>query len=107
MDMMKRACQNKQFAEIDHAIKTKVEPYLYNKGHGKYIPISKIVLLRNKDRPRHKQLPEIRALENPEDDFNIDDFCPEVTEEQYKSNPNLYRLVCWNLNVCIIKVYYY
>lgn len=24
VDMMKRACQNKQFAEIDHAIKTKV-----------------------------------------------------------------------------------
>lgn len=24
VDMMKRACQSKQFAEIDHAIKTKV-----------------------------------------------------------------------------------
>lgn len=24
VDMMKRACQNKQYAEIDHAIKTKV-----------------------------------------------------------------------------------
>lgn len=102
VDMMKRACQNKQFAEIDHAIKTKVEPYLYNKGNGKYIPVSKIVLLRNKDRARHKQLPEVRTLENPEDDFNIDDYCPVVTETQYKSKPDSYRLVCWNLNVGII-----
>lgn len=54
MDMMKRAAQSKQFAELDHAIRTKVEPYLYNKGKGKWIPIDKMVLLRNKERPRHK-----------------------------------------------------
>lgn len=54
VDMMKRAVQNKQYAEIDHAIKTKVEPFLYNKGKGRYCPISHIVLLRNKERPRHK-----------------------------------------------------
>lgn len=49
MDMMKRACQSKQFAELDHAIKTKVEPFLYNKGLGKWFPIPSIVLLRNRD----------------------------------------------------------
>lgn len=27
VDMMKRACQNKQYAEIDHAIKTKVHTF--------------------------------------------------------------------------------
>lgn len=54
MDMMKRASQTKQYAELDHAIRTKVEPFLYNKGRGKWIPISKLVLLRNKDRGRHK-----------------------------------------------------
>lgn len=54
MDMMKRAAQSKQFAELDHAIRTKVEPYLYNKGKGKWIPNEKMVLLRNKERPRHK-----------------------------------------------------
>ncbi|VVC93017.1 unnamed protein product [Leptidea sinapis] len=54
VDMMKRAVQNKQYAEIDHAIKTKVEPFLYNKGKGRFIPISHLVLLRNKERPRHK-----------------------------------------------------
>lgn len=99
VDMMKRACQTKQFAEIDHAIKTKVEPFLYNKGAGRYFPISKLVLLRNRDRPRTRQLPEIRALENPDDDFNIHDYCPEVSEAEYISNPTAYRFVCWDLNV--------
>ncbi|XP_030372059.1 transient receptor potential cation channel subfamily V member 5 [Scaptodrosophila lebanonensis] len=99
VDMMKRACQTKQFAEIDHAIKTKVEPFLYNKGAGRYFPISKLVLLRNRDRPRTKQLPEIRALENPDDDFNIHDYCPEVSEAEYISNPSAYRFVCWDLNM--------
>lgn len=54
VELMKQAAQTKQFAELDHAIKTKVEPFLYNKGAGKKIPIWKLVLLRNKDRPRHK-----------------------------------------------------
>ncbi|KAK0075745.1 hypothetical protein PV326_011314, partial [Microctonus aethiopoides] len=45
VDMMKRATQTKQFAELDHAMRTKVEPFLYNKGKGKWIPIDKLVLL--------------------------------------------------------------
>ncbi|XP_050093034.1 transient receptor potential cation channel subfamily V member 5 [Anopheles aquasalis] len=97
VDMMKRAIQNKQYAEIDHAIKTKVEPFLYNKGKGKYIPVSVLVLLRNRERPRHKQLPEIRAMENPEEDFDIDAVCPEVSEAEYYLNPSGYREVCWNI----------
>lgn len=56
VDMMKRATQTKQYAELDHALRTKVEPYLYNKGKGKWIPIEKLVLLRNKDRPKHKMV---------------------------------------------------
>jgi hypothetical protein len=56
VDMMKRAAQTKQYAELDHAIKTKVEPYLYNKGKGSLIPIARLVLLRNKERPRHKMV---------------------------------------------------
>lgn len=59
---MKRAVQNKQYAEIDHAIKTKVEPFLYNKGKGRYIPISHMVLLRNKERPRHKLVKKIHNI---------------------------------------------
>lgn len=105
VDMMKRAINNKQFAEIDHAIKTKasgkvaqgssrfnlhnfpqVEPFLYNKGRGRYIPIANLVKLRNCDRPRHKQLPDIRILENPEEDFDIDADCPDVSAEEPRTD---------------------
>jgi hypothetical protein len=56
-----------------------VEPFLYNKGRGRYYPIANLVKLRNCDRPRHKQLPDIRILENPEEDFDIDADCPDVS----------------------------
>lgn len=77
----------------------KVEPFLYNKGAGRYIPISKIVLIRNIDRARHKQLPEIRCLENPDEEFDIEQHLPVVTEIEYLTNPSAYREVCWDLKV--------
>ncbi|CAG4921815.1 unnamed protein product [Colias eurytheme] len=97
VDMMKRAVQNKQYAEIDHAIKTKVEPFLYNKGKGRYIPISHLVLLRNKERPRHKLLPPLRHMENPDEEFDIEKDWPVVTQEEYDANPTGYRELCWDL----------
>lgn len=99
VDMMKRAAANKQFAEIDHAIKTKVEPFLYNKGACRYVPKTAIVFNRNRERPRHKQLPEIRIIENLETEFNIDNFIPEISADEYMLNPELYREVCWDLKV--------
>ncbi|XP_046993972.1 transient receptor potential cation channel subfamily V member 5 [Schistocerca americana] len=93
VDMMKRAIQTKQYAELDHAIKTKVEPFLYNKGKGKLFPISHVVLLRNKERPRHKLLPPLRSLENP-DDFDIDDL---PIPDESKLDPSKCREVCWDL----------
>lgn len=65
VELMKQAAQTKQYAELDHAIKTKVEPFLYNKGNGSKIPIWKLVLLRNKDRPRHKLVKEQEQLYSP------------------------------------------
>ena len=56
VELMKRAAQTKQYAELDHAIKTKVEPFLYNKGQGKKMPVSQLVTMRNKERPRHKMV---------------------------------------------------
>lgn len=54
VDLMKKAVQTKNFTELDNAIKTQVEPMLYNKGEGRMIPIAKLVLLRNRDRSRAK-----------------------------------------------------
>ena len=62
VEMIKRALATKQYAELDHAIKTKVEPFLYNKGKGRLIPISQLVLLRNKERSRHKLVRMIDTL---------------------------------------------
>lgn len=116
VDMMKRAAQSKQYAEIDHAIKTKVchnilyntalisrnihfqvEPFLYNKGAGRYIPISQLVLFRNRERSKAKQLPGVRELENPDEDFDVDKNWPEVTDEEYWSNPSAYKKIIWNI----------
>ena len=74
-----------------------MEPFLYNKGQGRYFPITQLVLLRNTERPRSKQLPEIRALEDPEEEFNIEDNCPVVTESDYLINPSAYREVVWDI----------
>ncbi|XP_045489488.1 transient receptor potential cation channel subfamily V member 5 [Pieris rapae] len=97
VDMMKRAVQNKQYAEIDHAIKTKVEPFLYNRGRGRYIPIAHLVLLRNKERARHKLLPPLRGMENPDEEFDIEKDWPNVTQEEYDANPSGFRELCWDL----------
>ncbi|KAF2896771.1 hypothetical protein ILUMI_09404 [Ignelater luminosus] len=96
VELMKRAAQSKQYAEVDHAIKTKIEPLLYNKGKGRYVPISQLVLLRNKERAKHKWLPPLKAMENGEE-FEIDDEGPEITEEEYQKNPLLYRFTCWKI----------
>ncbi|XP_014253746.1 transient receptor potential cation channel subfamily V member 6 [Cimex lectularius] len=96
VELMKRAAQTKQYAELDHAIKTKVEPFLYNKGKGKLIPISQLVLMRNKERPRHKMLPPLKNLENP-DDYDIESYpAPEIKDED-KVDMSKYRDVCWDL----------
>ncbi|KOC68960.1 Transient receptor potential cation channel subfamily V member 6 [Habropoda laboriosa] len=97
VDMMKRATQTKQYAELDHALRTKVEPYLYNKGKGKWIPVEKLVLMRNKDRPRHKMLPPLRAMENPAD-YDIDKDMAEEEVDETKIDKTKYRLVCWSLS---------
>ncbi|XP_015521251.2 transient receptor potential cation channel subfamily V member 5 isoform X1 [Neodiprion pinetum] len=97
VDMMKRAAQTKQFAELDHAMRTKVEPFLYNKGRGKWIPISKLVLLRNKERPRHKMLPVLRAMENP-GEYDIDKDLGDEEIDEDKIDKSKYREVCWSLS---------
>ncbi|XP_043266847.1 transient receptor potential cation channel subfamily V member 5 [Venturia canescens] len=97
VDMMKRASQTKQYAELDHAMRTKVEPFLYNKGRGKWIPIDKLVLLRNKERPRHKMLPVLRAMEKP-DDYDITKEIGDQDVDETKIDKSKYRQVCWLLN---------
>ncbi|XP_066600536.1 transient receptor potential cation channel subfamily V member 5 isoform X2 [Prorops nasuta] len=97
VDMMKRATQTKQYAELDHALRTKVEPFLYNKGKGKWIPIDKLVMLRNKERPKHKLLAPLKAMDNPAD-YDIDKDMGDEDVDETKIDKSKHRLVCWTLS---------
>lgn len=55
------------------------------------------MLYRNKERSRQKQLPGVRELENPDDDFDVHKNWPDITEEEYQRNPSGYKLVVWNM----------
>lgn len=52
------------YFQIDEKIKEYVVPFLYNGGEGKMVPIQELVLTRNKDRPRHKLLPQNRETDS-------------------------------------------
>lgn len=52
----KRAMVKKDYKELDEAIKSKITPYLYNGGKGKMVPIAQLTMLRNRDRPKSKQV---------------------------------------------------
>lgn len=63
--------------------------------------------MRNRERPKHKQLPEIRALENPDEEYDVDQHCPDVSESEYLANPSAYRHCCWNVKVILHILYTY
>ena len=48
-------------AELDEAIRSKILPYLYNGGEGKWIHCAHLACLRNRDRPKSKQFDEIKV----------------------------------------------
>ena len=50
--------------ELDEAIRSKVRPYLYNNGEGRWIHCAHLACLRNRDRPGSKQFPEIQVSTN-------------------------------------------
>ena len=55
----KRAMVKKDYKELDEAIKAKIPPFLYNQGEGKMVPIAQLACLRNRDRPKSKQVTHI------------------------------------------------
>ena len=52
----KRAMVKKDFKELDEAIRGKIQPFLYNQGEGKKVPIAQLACLRNRDRPKSRQV---------------------------------------------------
>ena len=59
MELGKRAMLTNNTMELDEAIRSKIKPYLYNGGEGKWIHCAHLACLRNRDRPKSKQFPEI------------------------------------------------
>ncbi len=54
-----------------------MKPFLYNGGEGKKVPLSKLIRLRNKERP-----PDKRLLSNNKKSFNNEEV--EEEDEEYK-----------------------
>ena len=52
----KRAMVKKDYKELDEAIKAKIQPFLYNGGKGKMVPIAQLSMIRNRDRSKSKQV---------------------------------------------------
>ena len=59
LELSKKAMVTGNNGELDEAIRSKVCPYLYNNGDGKWIHCAHLACLRNRDRPKSKQFPEI------------------------------------------------
>lgn len=72
VELAKNASNTKNYAALDEAIKTRVEPFLYNKGEGKRVHVSKLILMRNRERPKHKHLfkneAQFDSFQEPKDD---------------------------------------
>ena len=74
-DLSKRAMITGNTAELDEAIRSKIKPYLYNEGTGKWIHCAHLACLRwdvcqssvynlyyrNRDRPKSKQFDAIKV----------------------------------------------
>lgn len=61
----KRAMVKKDYKELDETIKAKIQPYLYNEGKGAMVPIAQLACLRNRDRPKSKQVLHMVLFEPP------------------------------------------
>lgn len=47
MDIMKQCNADKDYTNIDKAIREEITPYLYNEGEGKYVHVTEIARVRN------------------------------------------------------------
>ena len=44
------------YKELDETIRAKIQPFLYNEGQGKMVPVAHLACLRNRDRAPSKQV---------------------------------------------------
>ena len=100
MELGKRAMLTNNTMELDEAIRSKIKPYLYNGGAGKWIHCAHLACLRNRDRPKSKQFPEILALGDAAFDFQFEDsdlLAEMIGEDTRETYPDRYTEHCWNV----------
>ena len=68
VDIMREAFRSRDFSRVDDKLREIVTPFLYNQGRGKMIPISRIIRMRNKERPASKRLASGRGKEQEGDE---------------------------------------
>lgn len=85
IELMRQAYRERDFTGVDDKIKQMVTPFLYNDGAGKMIAISKIIRMRNLERPMSKRLPSDTHTCNEDEGNN------EIIESTWK---RLFKSIC-------------
>ena len=127
VEIMREAFRSRDFSKVDDKLKEIVTPFLYNEGRGKMIPISRIIRMRNKERPPSKRLGSSSRSKDGDDDDNNDADQPstlglslfsricsffrkssskvngsmeegEPTVTTSSSQPEILKEVCWKLS---------
>ncbi|XP_071540423.1 uncharacterized protein nan isoform X2 [Panulirus ornatus] len=92
---MKKANKSKEYSELDETIRSKIPKYTYHGGEGKCLPIHKVVLRRNKERPPSKEINPPKNL--PDEESVAGKYVPRKMEPDRTTDHTTYRYVCWDL----------
>ncbi|KAG1682090.1 Transient receptor potential cation channel subfamily V member 5 [Nymphon striatum] len=77
VNIMKQASREGDFSQVNEKMKELMLPFLYNDGEGKAISIAELVLRRNQDRPKHKQINQNKK--HNEEDGSDDGFRGQIS----------------------------
>ncbi|XP_045115765.1 transient receptor potential cation channel subfamily V member 5-like [Portunus trituberculatus] len=95
VELMKKANKSKDYGELDETIRSKIPKYAYDGGLGRCLPIHKMVLRRNKERPPSKEITPPKNL--PDEDSVAGKYVPGKMPPDRTTDHLTYRYVCWDL----------
>ncbi|XP_023347314.1 uncharacterized protein LOC111716125, partial [Eurytemora carolleeae] len=100
VDLSKKAMITGNYKELDDAIRMKIPKYLYNNGKGKWIHCAHLACLRNRDRSKRKQFPEILGLGEESFSFKFEDselLQRMIGDDTPENSPEKYTLHAWDV----------
>lgn len=98
VELTKLARWTKKYADLDEAIKKDVKPFLYNEGKGKHVPITELVMIRNRDRQKSGIKASKDKRKSAEDRAMIDMMMQENGDGPANKYDHKYRFQCWDLD---------